>query len=283
MYLGRTVMTSREYLLSSASSLAGKLLDNVAIQKMLFNALRLNRKQVRRFVLDRDATFLAYCLARRSQSKSQILQDLWVCFELGEKIGGYFVEFGATNGRKNSNTWLLEKTLGWKGILAEPNPIWHAALAAERDAAIEHRCVSSRSHETVTFIATNDSDPELSGIARFAESDHFAETRSRGQRIEIETISLDDLLDAYAAPPCIDYLSIDTEGSELDILSAYSFSRKFNVLSVENNPKNEVAIDALLAAKGYVRVFRQFSQWDSWYVSGELRAEGPVIVAAPDA
>lgn len=116
MYLSRTVMTSKDYLLSGASSLAGKLFDNVSLQKMLFNALRLNRKEVRRFILDRDAAFLAYCLARRSRSKSQILQDLWVCFELGEKIGGYFVEFGATNGRKNSNTWLLEKHWGGRGF-----------------------------------------------------------------------------------------------------------------------------------------------------------------------
>lgn len=283
MYLGRLNMASKEFILSGVAALCNRLFDNISIQRILFNALRLNRKEVRRLILSRDAAFLAYCLARRTRSKSQILQDLWVCFELGEKPSGYFVEFGATNGSKNSNTWLLEKTLGWKGILAEPNPFWHSALAAERDAAIEHRCVSSKSHETVTFIATNDTDPELSGIARYADADHFAETRSRGQRIEVETISLDDLLDQHGAPQRIDYLSIDTEGSELDILSAYSFSRRFNVLSVENNPRNERAIDELLAANGYVRVFRQFSQWDSWYVSNELRPETTVVVAAPDA
>lgn len=283
MYLGRIVMAPKELILSGVAGLGNKLFDNVAVQRLLFNALRLNRKEVRRLILSRDAAFIGYCLARRTRSKSQILQDLWVCFELGEKTGGYFVEFGATNGIKNSNTWLLEKTLGWTGILAEPNPIWHSALAAERDAAIEHRCVSSKSHETVTFLATNDSDPELSGIARYADADHFADTRSRGQRIEIETISLDDLLDEHGAPQRIDYLSIDTEGSELDILSAYSFNRRFNVISVENNPRNEAAIDALLASNGYVRVYRHFSQWDSWYVSKELRQETPVIVAAPDA
>lgn len=283
MYLDRLVMLLKELILSSAAGFFNKIFDKASVQKILFNALRLNRKEVRSLILNRNAAFLGYCLARRARSRSQILQDLWVCFELGEKTDGYFVEFGATNGIKNSNTWLLEKTLGWKGILAEPNPIWHSALVAERDAAIEYRCVSSKSRETVTFIATNDTDPELSGIARYADADHFAETRSRGQRIEIETISLDDLLDEHGAPQRIDYLSIDTEGSELDILSAFSFSRKFNVISVENNPKNEVLIDELLAANGYIRVFRQFSQWDSWYVSRELRPETPVVVAAPDA
>ena len=210
------------------------------------------------------------------------MQDLWVCYELGEKTDGYFVEFGATNGLKNSNTWLLEQVFGWKGILGEPNPIWHADLAANRQGSIEHKCVSSRSHETVTFIATNDTDPELSGIASSADADHFAETRSTGTRIEIGTISLDDLLDKYQAHQQIDYMSIDTEGSELDIVSNYSFSRKFKLISIENNPKNEVAVDEILAANGYVRVFRQFSQWDSWYVARELRADKPLSIAAPD-
>ena len=51
------------------------------------------------------------------------MQDLWVCYELGEKRDGFFVEFGATNGVKNSNTWLLETKLGWKGILGRTKSI----------------------------------------------------------------------------------------------------------------------------------------------------------------
>ncbi|WP_214200968.1 FkbM family methyltransferase [Novosphingobium profundi] len=250
---------------------------------MIFNAIRLDRSEAKPFVRDRDMQFLAYCLARRARSKAQILQDLWVCFELGEKRGGYFVEFGATNGLKNSNTWLLENELGWSGILAEPNPFWHADLAANRGAAIEHRCVSAKSGERVSFITTDDTDPELSAIADFSDGDHFAERRARAARIEVETISLDDLLDHYGAPTEIDYISIDTEGSEMAILSAYSFRHRFQLISVESNAKNEAPLDALLTAKGYVRVFRQFSQWDGWYVAAE-RLEGAAReVAAPEA
>ncbi|UIY29761.1 hypothetical protein LZK73_02440 [Neorhizobium galegae] len=63
-----------------------------------------------------DLSFMAYSIARRRKSKAQILQDLWVCYEFGEKSGGFFVEFGATNGLINSNTWLLENELNWRGI-----------------------------------------------------------------------------------------------------------------------------------------------------------------------
>lgn len=272
----------KKVFLSGVAGVAARFSRNTAIQRLLFNAIRLYRPEVRQLVDDKDVQFLSYCLARRHLSKSQILQDLWVCFELGEKTGGFFVEFGATNGFKNSNTWLLETKFGWKGILAEPNPVWHADLVLNRKSAIETKCVSSKSGDVVTFIMTNDTDPELSGIARTSDGDHFAETRSRGRRIELETISLDDLLDKYGAPSLIDYMSIDTEGSELDILSSYSFNHKFRVISVENNPKNEKAIDSILFSQGYKRVFRQFSQWDSWYVWSDLRDESHFAVAAPD-
>ncbi|WP_337267337.1 FkbM family methyltransferase [Oryzifoliimicrobium ureilyticus] len=273
----------RKVAFAGAAALTEKVLRNRSVQKILFNAVRLNRREIRSVVIDDDMRFLSYCLARRPLSRSQILQDLWVCFELGEKREGYFVEFGATNGFKNSNTWLLETKFGWRGILAEPNPLWHADLIHNRRTHIEHKCVSSKTGDVVSFITTNDTDPELSGIASSSEGDHFAETRRAGQRIELETISLDDMLDKYDAPAAIDYMSVDTEGSELDILSAYSFRHKFKLMSVENNPKNETAIDNLLASKGYLRVFRQFSQWDSWYVSAEMRARQDVTIAAPDA
>ncbi|WCS24574.1 FkbM family methyltransferase [Methylobacterium sp. NMS14P] len=167
--------------------------------------------------------------------------------------------------------------------MAEANPVWHADLMRSRDVYIETKCVSSSSGETVTFIATDDSDPELSGIEKFSDADHFSETRSRGQRIALETISLDDLLKKYDAPAVIDYMSIDTEGSELEILSSYSFAQKYRTISIENNRKNERAVDDILTSRGYKRVFKHFSQWDSWYVSSDLRDEAPIKIVAPEA
>lgn len=270
-------------ILSAAARIGGQIAKNASLRRRLFNAIRLNRHELRDLILDDEIRFLGYCLGRRELSRSQIMQDLWVCYELGEKPGGYFVEFGATNGKRNSNTWLLETRLGWRGILAEPNPIWHADLARNRSAHIERRCVSSSSGDIVPFLTTNDSDPELSAIVGFAGADHFADTRSRGERIEVETISLDDLLDAYRAPELIDYISIDTEGSELDILSAYSFRHRFRTISVEINPSTEEPLHALLVSKGYRRVFENFSQWDSWYVAADLRTDEPPVIAAPEA
>ncbi|TIX90889.1 FkbM family methyltransferase [Rhizobium sp. P44RR-XXIV] len=267
--------------ISGISAAISRFHRSKRIQRATFNAIRLDRPEISHIIRDNDARFISYCLARRDWSHAQILQDLWVCFELAEKRDGFFVEFGATNGLKNSNSWLLEKKFGWTGILAEPNPIWHSDLAVNRSGSIEHRCVSSTSNATVAFITTDASDPELSSIADFSQGDHFSGVRSRGSQIEVQTISLDDLLDMYQAPKVVDYLSIDTEGSELDILSAYSFSRQFRLISVENNPKTEPAIQKLLEDNGYRRVFEQFSQWDGWYVSRELRNGEKLNVVAP--
>lgn len=280
---GFHVVAVRKSILSTFAGLGARVARLPVMQGYLFNAMRLDRAETGGLVRDENLRFLGYCMARRDLSRAQILQDLWACFELGEKTGGFFVEFGATNGLKNSNTWLLEKKLGWKGILAEPNPVWHADLLRNRDAFIETKCVSSKSGETVAFVTTDDTDPELSGIEKFSDADHFSETRSRGRRIELETISLDDLLSKYDAPAVIDYMSIDTEGSELEILSSYSFRHKFRTISIENNRKNGRAVDEILVSKGYRRVFPQFSQWDSWYVSAELRGSTPLAIVAPEA
>ena len=67
-----------------------------------------------------------------SFSKSQIAQDLFVLSELNFKKEGFFVEFGATDGIDLSNTYLLENTFRWNGVLAEPSYTWHSSLKKNR-------------------------------------------------------------------------------------------------------------------------------------------------------
>ena len=260
--------------LSALAFAASAAIRRAPLRQMLFNSIRLNRIEAERFMSIAECRFLAYCFLNRQRSRSQILQDLWVCYELDEVRNGFFVEFGATDGITNSNTWLLEKQYGWTGILAEPNPSWHAALAANRNAAIDQRCVSGGSETKVKFLTTDDVDPELSGMAEFATGDHFAAVRERGVQLEIEAVSLNRLLDELNAPNQIDYMSIDTEGSEYECLRNFDFSRRtVALISVEQNRQTEASIESLLVAQGYQRVFREFSQWDGWYVrSGRSRS-----------
>ena len=202
-------------------------------------------------------------------SKSQIWQDLFVLSETDFKQGGYFVEFGATNGVDLSNTHILEKRFGWRGILAEPARGWQKALAANRSAAIETKCVYSRSGEILKFSEAQDG--EYSTISDKAGSDHNAALRRRVTEYGVETISLLDMLDKHGAPRVIDFLSIDTEGSELEILQAFDFGKyRFRVITCEHNftPARQ-EIQRLLSSNGYVRKFESISQFDDWYVSAD--------------
>lgn len=200
------------------------------------------------------------------QSKSQLRQDLFVLSELDFKKKGHFVEFGATDGIYFSNAWLLEKSFGWTGILAEPAICWQSDLRKNRSAILEECCVWKDSNSTLTFNEVDDA--AFSTIDAFNNSDHNHPLRKKGHTYQVRTISLNDLLEKHNAPSVIDYLSIDTEGSEYDILSNFDFSRyRFLVITCEHNftPMRE-KIHVLLTAHGYVRKFENLSQFDDWYV-----------------
>jgi len=202
-----------------------------------------------------------------SKSRSQLRQDLFVLFETEYKREGYFVEFGATNGIDLSNTYLLESEFSWTGILAEPARVWERQLKINRpNTVIESLCVWKDSNSSLTFNETD--SPELSTVDSFSDKDSHKNSRRAGRKYEVKTISLSDLLIKHQAPKHVDYLSIDTEGSEFEILNAFNFSDfSFGIISVEHNftPQREL-IFALLTSHGYKRKFEDLSEFDDWYV-----------------
>jgi hypothetical protein len=75
----------------------------------------------------------------------------------------------------------------------------------------------------------------LSGITNNIDCHKNAVDKNKTQ-ITVQTISLNDLLDSYNAPTFIDYLSLDTEGSELEILKSVNFNKyKFGLIDIEHN------------------------------------------------
>lgn len=210
--------------------------------------------------------------ARPEHIKSQIGQDLFALYALQWKRDGYFVEFGATNGVDLSNSYLLEKDFGWKGILAELAKIWHAALLKNWTVSIDFDCVWKESGSEMQFAVTENA--EFSTLGDFAASDAHKRSRKSAIWQPVKTISLNDLLERHAAPRQIDYLSIDTEGSELDILRAFDFDRHiFSVITCEHNySSNRNDLYQLLVRHGYMRVFEGLSRWDDWYVHSSVQA-----------
>lgn len=205
-------------------------------------------------------------------SKSQLGQDVLALSVNGIRKNGFFVEFGATNGVELSNTFMLEKNFGWSGILCEPGRIWHEDLARNRNCFIDTRCVTRQSDELVDFAEAPDAI--LSTIVDFQESDLHAEARANSLVYQVKTVSLRDLLRTYNAPVEIDFLSIDTEGSEYSILRDFDFGEySFNVVCVEHNytSARDKLFD-LFVSNGYKRVYTNLSKFDDWYI----RSDSPI-------
>ena len=121
--------------------------------------------------------------------------------QLKFKKDGFFVEFGAGNGKDFSNTYLLEKIYNWNGILSEPCKSFHQELVKNRKCKINFNAVSNRSGLNVGF--------------KEFKNKHYSKINNDKKNISyfVKTISLIDLLNSYECPKEFDYLSIDTEVS----------------------------------------------------------------------
>lgn len=192
-------------------------------------------------------------------SYSQFDQDSWVL--KNSPNGKYFVEIGAGDGILKSNTYLLEKR-GWKGICVEPFQKNFEKLKKNRSCHVEKRCIWGKSNQIVPFYECKNN--YFSGIPDCFEDGH-ANKRKQGRTIARHTLSLDDLLKKFNAPKVIDYLSLDTEGSELAILKGFSFDYIFRLITVEHNrvhyKKN--GIRKLLESNGYIKL--ESKAIEDWY------------------
>jgi FkbM family methyltransferase len=220
-----------------------------------------------RFLSSMRRSYVAQLLDYLTRSKSQNRQDLFVLAELGFPTGGYFVEFGATDGDTGSNSYLLEKDFSWHGIVAEPARCWHERLRANRSCFIDTACVWRETGTMLPFCEV-DRFPALSTINKFRNSDSHSSERGSAKAYQVETISLRDLLAKHGAPRDIDYISIDTEGSELDILEGFNFDEyRPRIITCEHNfTQAREGIHALLTRHGYKRRFEALSKYDDWYV-----------------
>lgn len=204
------------------------------------------------------------------RSNSQLHQDLFVLSELDFKYDGFFIEFGACDGRYFSNSLMLEKFYNWKGLLSEPCKRWHSDLNFNRSVKIDYRCVWKRTGEFIDFYEDNN-DPALSLINSTSfhnlREDNFVQ-KNNHSKYSVISVSLNDLLDSNNAPKYIDFLSIDTEGSEFEILSSFNFSNYIiKIICVEHNySTSRDDINKLLTEKGYTRKYKYLSRFDDWYV-----------------
>ena len=203
-------------------------------------------------------------------SRGENFQDIFAMLVLEERATGFFVEFGATNGVTGSNSYMMEKSYDWSGILAEPARCWHDELACNRSATISHKCVWRETGERLPFREARDAG--FSTLDALTAKDRHAPRRLKADIYEVETITLDQLLSEQDAPDVIEYLSIDTEGSEFDILETFDFDHhRPLILTVEHNYRTErEKMVTLMNSQGYVRAPTRISAYDDWFVDLSL-------------
>jgi hypothetical protein len=207
-------------------------------------------------------------LQPRFPYESETANDRWVaeCIFPGRR-NGYFLEAGAANGRNGSSCYVLEHQLGWTGICVEPHDHFFRQLVRSRPNSIhENVCLAGKA-ATVAFVEGigDSSRPYYSGIREnLLMKTGGREVVESGRSIPKQAVPLAEILDKHGAPEVIDYGAFDIEGSELEVLEEFPFSRyRFRALSVEcDGPGDGIA--QLLTRAGYRQVQNPFNRNRPW-------------------
>ena len=169
----------------------------------------------------------------------------------------FYVDIGASDGISLSNTYLLEKN-GWNGICIEPESNSFTKLVSNRN-SININCACYKSDEEVDFLVS--SEPMLSGI-----EETIFKNNLEYKSIKVKAKTLTQILDEYQAATHIQYLSLDVEGGELNVLLGCDFNKySFGIIDVEHNYMDVLRgeIKELLESKGYK--FALQNKWDDRY------------------
>lgn len=230
-----------------------------------------------------------YAITNEHAFRGQLRQKIWDCekiffwnekyfsqagqdkiireFFFKNKKNGFFVEIGAFDGIQGSNCYHFEKFLNWDGIALEPSRIQFEKLKKNRKCKILNEAVSHEIKE-VEFIEVIEGLTQMSGI-----NDNFYQRnmniiskneRSKTQSINLKTITFEQAVPKNAS---IDYLSIDIEGGEMDLLNSINFNDNYiKVISVENNVPAEQNFKDFFDSKNFV-YFDRVGQDEIFYNS----------------
>ncbi len=170
--------------------------------------------------------------------KSQYGQDRYLNeIFFHDKRDGVFVDIGANDGLSHSNTWFYEKNLGWKGICIEPSPTTYQELVKKRSSICINGAITPEEGKVIFRDMKGDAS-KLSGIESEYDPRQIKKWRLNKREhelVEVDGYRLNDILEKHTLY-YIDFLSLDTEGGELEILNSIDFDRFYiHTMTVENN------------------------------------------------
>lgn len=189
---------------------------------------------------------------------------------------GVFVDVGAHDGISLSNSYFFEKERGWTGICIEPMPHIFAKLQNNRKCICVQGCAAHKSGTGKLLMMSDPAVDMLSGLQENYDPRHLkriqlevAQSGAKTELIDVNCYRLNDLFESNNIRH-INFLSIDTEGGEFDILSSIDFSKyKIDVIFVEDNYGDNRFIP-FLTENGYV--FEGKFAIDLLFISKEFKA-----------
>lgn len=242
-------------------------------------AIIFNGSQLNKYKTEIDITDVTEEISNQMTNNfySQIGQDKYYVENIiKHRKNGVFLDIGAHDGITFSNTYYLEKYLEWTGICVEPNPNMYKKCKKNRKSILCNKAIYSKSNEKVELIVpcgegVVEGDIEqlcgLKGHIREKNLKHdFSSQYSKYKTVVVETININDLLNMHNIHT-IDYMSIDVEGYELDILKSIDYSKnKIKFITVEhgNDDKYQNNIKQFLESKNYIR--HRLNKWDDEYI-----------------
>jgi FkbM family methyltransferase len=198
-------------------------------------------------------------LTNRAIFPSSMEQQLKEDFFADTPIG-FFVDVGANEPTDGSQTWHLEQK-GWRGVLIEPQPGLAQKLREQRRVPV-FACACSSPTNTGKMLPF-----QLAGIQSSLNLNFFVAGMRKEKIIEVPVRTLDDILLEIRAPVPIDFLSIDVESHEIEVLSGLTLTRwRPRLILIEDIVLN-LRLHRVLQSCGYKWVRR--TGLNSWYVSRE--------------
>lgn len=158
---------------------------------------------------------------------------------------GFYIECGANDGVNQSNTWYLEKYLGWKGLLIEPVEEVFRELIKNRG---KKNYFFKRALRSFKYKPKFD-ELRLNVKDTLSTRSTIDNVKSR-IRIKVRCENLDTILKKVKAPSLIDFFSLDVEGDEFQVLKGINYKNyKFKFILVETYELHKIKI--FLKKRGY--------------------------------
>jgi len=203
---------------------------------------------------------------------SQLGQDRFIDEYFEKKENLVFLDIGAHDGKTISNTFFLEKERKWKGICIEAQPSIFEELKKNRDCVCLNFAIANFEGE-IDFTVVDGYANMLSGISSLYNKTHFERVKGEinhyggdMKTLKLPTKKLQTIIDEYEFYN-IDFCSIDTEGSEYEIIKSIDFNKtNIKVFIIENNYK-ENDIQLFLEEKGYSLTNKL--EWDDVYIKNK--------------